>query len=279
MRLLHTTLLSLNEYHGDKVPKYAILSHCWEESGEVTFEAFQSGKGVELSGYSKIKGCCSKAAKDGWEFVWIDSSCINKDSSSELSEAINSMFRWYREAEICYVYLADVLINTNNNNERDSKLRNSRWFTRGWTLQELLAPKKVVFFDSEWNAIGQKDDLKDLLSSITGIQDLDKFEDACVAVKMSWASKRRTTRIEDEAYCLMGLFDVYMTPIYGEGTNAFLRLQLEILQKSDDESLFAWTDTGASPTGSRGLLAPSPAAFIDSKDVQRSNLPWSRGPY
>lgn len=124
-----------------------------------------------------------------------------------------------------------------------------------------------------------KDDLHDLQSSITGVQDLNKFEDACVAVKMSWASKRKTTRIEDEAYCLMGLFDVYMTPIYGEGTNAFLRLQLEILQKSDDESIFARTDTGASQTRRRGLLAPSPAAFIDSWNVQRSNLPWSRGPY
>ncbi|KAH6699812.1 HET-domain-containing protein [Leptodontidium sp. MPI-SDFR-AT-0119] len=223
MRLLHTTSLSLNEYHGDKVPKYAILSHCWNESGEVTFDAFQSGKGVELSGHSNIEGACSKAAKDGWEFVWIDSCCINKDSSSELSEAINSMFRWYREAEICYVYMADVLITTNNNDKRDSQLRKSKLFTRGWTLQELLAPK-VAFFDREWNAIGQKDDLHDLLSSITGVQDLNKFEDACVAVKMSWASKGNTTRIEDEAYCLMGLFGVYMTPIYGEGTNAFLRL-------------------------------------------------------
>lgn len=156
MRLLHTTSLSLNEYHGDKVPKYAILSHCWNESGEVTFNAFQSGKGIELSGYSKIEGACSKAAKDGWEFVWIDSCCINKDSSSELLEAINSMFRWHREAEICYVYMADILIPANNNHKRDSQLRKSKWFTRGWTLQELLAPKKVAFFDREWNAIGQR---------------------------------------------------------------------------------------------------------------------------
>jgi hypothetical protein len=201
--------------------------------------------------------------------VWID-----KNSSAELSEAINSMFEWYRKAEVCYAYLADVP--ARQAARLYSTFRRSRWFERGWTLQELLAPTTVVFYDEEWREIGTKSSLSKAISSITGISpsDMVRFADANVAVKMSWASKRRTTRIEDIAYSLMGLFGVNMPLLYGEGKNAFIRLQLEIIKMSDDETIFAWSGSENS-----GLLAPSPSAFYLSGDVRQIHFDKSRPLY
>jgi hypothetical protein len=231
----------------------------------------QSGRGPEMVGYSKIRGCCAQAALDGFDYAWIDSCCIDKTSSSELSEAINSMFNFYRKAQVCYAYLSDVPEGEGGEDHlrEGSHFRASAWFTRGWTLQELLAPRYVVFFDRAWVDIGTKSSLQSLVSAITGIGILDyRFERACVAQKMSWASRRQTTRTEDQAYCLMGLFGVSMPPLYGEGSKAFYRLQLEILKDSDDESLFAWT--GLEDYGNGGsMLAPSPAAFSDCGNVVR----------
>lgn len=195
----------------------------------------------------------------GYEYVWIDTCCIDKTSSAELSEAINSMFAWYQEAKVCYAYLFDV---------PDRPLKASRWFTRGWTLQELIAPREVIFYDGNWRNLGDRTSLGPRISQCTripesilsGEKDLDTFS---TAQRMSWAAERQTTRVEDRAYCLMGLFGVNMPLIYGEREAAFIRLQEEILRISEDHSLFAWksSDTRA------GLLATSPAAFIDSHDI------------
>lgn len=197
MRLLNVNTLELREFFGAVVPHYAILSHRWEEE-EVTFQDLMSGKGKEMIGWKKIIGCCRLAMGDKMEYVWVDSCCIDKTSSAELSEAINSMFRWYRDAGICYAYLSDVSGPLEKANNKDA-FRFSKWFTRGWTLQELLAPDDLTFFDMNWQEIGTKEGLRDTIARVTGIRHLFNFEDASVAQKMSWASKRETTRIEDQA--------------------------------------------------------------------------------
>ncbi|KAH8782110.1 heterokaryon incompatibility protein-domain-containing protein, partial [Hyaloscypha finlandica] len=235
MRLINTSTLTLEMFFGEAVPDYAILSHRWNDV-EVSFQDLQNGEGEQMAAYSKIQRCCAQAQLDGWQYAWIDSCCIDKTSSAELSEAINSMYSWYKESQVCYAYLADI----RRGETLQDDLRGSNWFTRGWTLQELLAPSSVVFFDTNWNDVGTKGSLVDIISEITGIGDFVNFEGACVAQKMSWMAKRETTRVEDGAYCLLGLFNVNMPPLYGEGEKSFMRLQLEILKTSDDESIFAW---------------------------------------
>ncbi|KAE8451256.1 hypothetical protein EG329_004421 [Mollisiaceae sp. DMI_Dod_QoI] len=268
MRLIDTSSLTLHDFFGTDIPEYCILSHRWETE-EVTFRDLQAKKGDEMKGYSKILGCCKQAVLDGWQYAWIDSCCIDKASSAELSEAINSMFLWYREAQVCYAYLSDVP-SGNEVDNLDTHLRKSKWFTRGWTRQELLAPEFVVFFDEGWEEMGTKSTLSHIIQHITGIKDIIHWEEACIAQKMSWASKRKTTRIEDMAYSPLGIFGVYLPPLYGEGENAFQRLQLEIISKFDDESIFAWTkkyfSVGLGATS--GMLATSPRGFMFSSDVE-----------
>ncbi|KAH8687296.1 heterokaryon incompatibility protein-domain-containing protein [Tricladium varicosporioides] len=246
MRLLHTSALTLKEFFGDGIPPYAVLSHRWEEE-EVTLQDLTNGGAKELLGYGKLMGCCERAKHDGLDYVWIDTCCIDKTSSAELSEAINSMFEWYQASYICYVYLSDVLEEAEQISEAQSSFRNSKWFTRGWTLQELIAPTWVQFFNAEWRDLGTKSSLRTLIEHITNIRHLSDFRSATIAQKMSWASNRNTTRVEDQAYCLMGLFQIHMPIIYGEGKNAFLRLQLEIIKSSDDESIFAWSYPSKTP--------------------------------
>ena len=280
MRLLNTSTFLLEEFIGSNLPKYAILSHRWERE-EVTFQDLQNtpnGEDVKKEGWPKIKGCCKQGISDKFDWVWIDSCCIDKSSSAELSEAINSMFDWYREAQVCYTYLSDVPSTSDweHHHMEGSAFRRSQWFTRGWTLQELLAPKSLVFFSRDWARIATRANLAPLISDITGIQDLEDFEKATVAQKMSWAAKRETTRIEDSAYSLMGLFGVNMPPLYGEGRKAFIRLQLEIARMSDDESIFAWRDA---QDLSGGLFARSPAAFELSGAIQCIQVDQIRPPY
>ncbi|KAG4431030.1 hypothetical protein IFR05_013488 [Cadophora sp. M221] len=284
MRLLDTTTLELCEFFGSDIPYYAILSHRWEDD-EVTFQDLISGLGPSRKGYLKVQGCCRKAARDGWRYAWVDSCCIDKSSSAELSEAINSMFQWYRDSQVCYAFLSDVPegLTIKKHHKKRSRFRKSRWWTRGWTLQELLAPRKVVFYDSGWGEIGTRGYLHGLVHSITGIRDLDNFMQASVARKMSWASKRKTKRVEDQAYCLLGIFNVNMPPLYGEGQKAFERLQLEILKSSDDESIFAWEPWdmahGPLPTyTSLRLLAMTPLAFQRCGPVMESTLASSYDP-
>jgi hypothetical protein len=279
MRLLDTSTLTLHEFFGDAIPNYAILSHRWEGE-EVTFQDLQAGRAPGMKGFPKIKGCCAQAVADGFLYAWVDSCCIDKTSSAELSEAINSMFHWYKRSQVCYVYLSDVStgLNWDSHQRQDSELRLSKWWTRGWTLQELIGPLVVIFYDRAWMELGTKKWMEILISSITGIscQHLRDYTNASVAQKMSWASKRETTRVEDRAYSLMGLFSVHMPPLYGEGMMAFRRLQLEILARSEDESLFAWTENLWRPSG---LLAHSPSEFAGSGDIVRRDYDPNRPPF
>ncbi|KAK7455244.1 hypothetical protein VKT23_011116 [Stygiomarasmius scandens] len=275
MRLLNTGSFKLREFFTN-TPPYAILSHTWEGE-EVIFQDMQTLEVAERkAGWLKIANACAHARKYDFEWIWIDSCCINKESSAELSEALNSMYQYYLDAEVCYVYLSDVLEDPRNDpRDIQSTFRRSRWFTRGWTLQELLAPSYAVFLDCQWTEIGTKWSLRDVLSAITSIP-MSVFEDGdlsefSIAQKMSWVAFRETTRPEDRAYCLMGLFGINMPPIYGEGgQKAFMRLQQEIMKISDDRSIFAWI---ASPgdTEPRGLLAKSPYEFRASGDVGASD--------
>ncbi|GMF70448.1 unnamed protein product [Aspergillus oryzae] len=264
MRLLNTKPSDtgnfiIEEFFGEP-PSYAILSHTWQEM-EVTFQDITTGV-IDKKGFKKVKDCCTFARADGYEYAWIDTCCIDKTSSAELSESLNSMYRWYQEADVCYAYLADV---------PSKPFAESRWFKRGWTLQELIAPSRVIFLDHEWNELGTRESLRDVLSDITSIPvgilvGDDDVETASVAQRMSWAARRETTRIEDRAYCLMGIFGINMPPIYGEGKNAFIRLQEEIMKVLDDHSIFAWrSDSEEENHG--GLLATSPDAFRESSNV------------
>ena len=231
-------------------------------------------------GYWKITKCCELARSQSYNYCWIDTCCIDKSSSSELSEAINSMFHWYREAKVCYVYLSDVsskdallFLLSDPSEKLLLPFRRSRWFTRGWTLQELIAPSEVIFYASNWTEIGTKEALKGPISTQTGIDVpiLEGFplQEVCVAQRMSWASRRETTRIEDQAYCLLGIFRVNMPLLYGEGWKAFIRLQQEIMKTTRDDSLFAWDWKGRRmvSSGVSGLLAPCPELFHDAKDL------------
>ena len=194
----------------------------------------------------KIRDACAVARTNGFRYIWIDSCCIDKSSSSELSEAINSMYAWYARAIVCYAYLADVPAEEDHGAPR-SKFRRSRWFTRGWTLQELIAPRHVEFIAQDWTSIGSKHTLISLVEGVTGVNErallhltsLDKFS---VSQRLSWASRRQTTRVEDQAYSLLGIFDINMPALYGEGERAFRRLQEEIMRRIPDQSLFAWGD-------------------------------------
>jgi Heterokaryon incompatibility protein (HET) len=268
-------------FPGPNIPDYAILSHRWVQP-EVDFQLMQSWNATEPDthhpSFAKISGCCRLAREDGWDYVWIDTCCIDKTSSHELSEAINSMYRYYRNAQVCYAYLYDVPAKSSS--ESLNAFCKSDWFTRGWTLQELLAPRTVVFYDHDWIEIGTKSSLQDDISRITGIKrPFHTIQNASVAEKMSWASSRKTQRVEDIAYCLLGLFDIYMTPIYGEKENAFRRLQLEIINKLNDESIFAWRQTGVADAEQRGLLAHSPDAFAGCGSIESGSLAYRRPPY
>ncbi|KAI0468214.1 heterokaryon incompatibility protein-domain-containing protein [Xylaria cf. heliscus] len=259
MRLINTSTFDICEFPGDSPTDYAILSHTWGEE-ECTLRDMMLRTGVELrKGYAKIRFCCEQAVRDGLSWAWVDTCCIDQTSTAELSEAINSMFRWYSNAKICYAYLADVTDQTG--------FAFSRWFRRGWTLQELIAPKVVQFYSSDWTFLGSKSELECLIQKITGIDgrvlSTGTFGQVCVAKRMSWAAKRDTTRVEDEAYSLMGLFGVNMPLIYGEGKKAFLRLQQEIMRVTDDQSLFAW---GAP------LVFPDMHLFLRSRTAQIHGL-------
>ncbi|KAI0629153.1 HET-domain-containing protein [Trametes polyzona] len=316
MWLLDTTEGTFLYVDRPREHRYAILSHVWQLSGEETFQdliAYQVQAARKqsrvarvfsvfhpvpsshvLSNVSaKIRGCCALARRHGYRYVWIDSCCIDKTSSTELSEAINSMYEWYAAADVCYAFLEDVS-DEHDPHLKDSQFRRSRWFTRGWTLQELISPAVVVFVSKEWRLLGTKASLADLIEEVAGIdravlthgKPLDAIS---VAQRMSWASKRQTTRVEDKAYSLMGIFGVNMPTIYGEGANAFIRLQEEILKQVPDQSIFVWGPLlrddsvlygnldphSVSDDGrywqSRNLFAWSPDAFVNSGGI--SSIP------
>ncbi|KAG8530652.1 uncharacterized protein KY384_004007 [Bacidia gigantensis] len=245
----------------------------------------QAAKATEKVGFRKLRGACDLASSQALEYIWIDTCCIDKSSSAELSEAINSMFSWYANAKTCYAFLADVDHDRSRKGQVGlDEFGSARWFQRGWTLQELIAPQDISFYDRNWQEIGDKTSLRGRISRITGIDESVLKKDVShqiisVAKRMSWASRRVTTRPEDIAYCLMGLFNVNMPLIYGEGSKAFTRLQEEIIKYSTDQSLFAWTHQQDDSKRQCGLLAPSPSEFVHSSQVISHNDPGFTEPY
>ncbi|KAK5630807.1 hypothetical protein RRF57_006522 [Xylaria bambusicola] len=249
MWLINTTSLELKEFLGEpndpRFPRYAILSHTWGD-GEVTFRDMQNVKVAEKkAGFSKIAKCCEIARGEGLNWAWVDTCCIDKTSSAELSEAINSMFRWYEFSTTCYAYLSDVGVSDSDSQRPAEQLdwKMSRWFTRGWTLQELIAPYEVIIYDRQWKQLGTKRGLAPDLKGRTRIPENVLLDSPCrrnysVASRMSWATGRETTRIEDRAYSLFGLFDINMPLLYGEGNKALLRLHQEILSTIEDDTIF-----------------------------------------
>jgi hypothetical protein len=268
MRLINTSTKLFEEFIGRNLPKYAILSHTWEEE-EVSFKDMGGPSYKSKKGYGKIAMTCQLAAAAGLGYAWVDTCCIDKSSSAELTEAINSMFQWYGRAATCYVFLSDLSPSA----PLESELQGCRWFTRGWTLQELIAPKNIDLFDQNWTYRGNKLHFIDDLARITGVnigvlQHTQPLSTVAVAQKMSWASQRQTTRIEDTAYCLLGIFNVNMALLYGEEEKAFRRLQEEIIRTTPDYSIFAWmtpfTAHNAQSPKIRifsGVLALSPFQF------------------
>jgi hypothetical protein len=238
--------LSLTNDLHDHIAPYAILSHTWgDDNDEVHFDDLNTGSWKNKPGYAKIRFCGERAKKDKLEYFWVDTCCINKANNTEYSEAINSMFRWYREAAQCYVYLSDVSVHNADTNETmqtwTTDFRKSRWFRRGWTLQELLAPTSVEFFSQEEESLGSRSILDQLINEITSIpitalhgEPLSQFS---VDERMKWAAKRETKKKEDLAYCLFGIFDVFMPLIYGEGENAIVRLRKKIDKSRTGEIL------------------------------------------
>jgi len=251
MRLLErdsTGKLRLTKDLGkDDVPPYAILSHTWgDDDKEVTYKDLSEDTGKSKAGYHKIRFCGEQAARDGLQYFWVDTCCIDKTNAVELQSSINSMFRWYKNARKCYVYLSDTSIPEDkvgnySNGDIESVLRAARWFTRGWTLQELLAPSSVEFFSTNYKRIGDKVSLEPLIHEITGIPvealkgyDLTKFS---VEERVSWVAKRETKHEEDIAYSLFGFFGIFLPLLYREGReNAFRRLREEVNRHVEIES-------------------------------------------
>ena len=282
MRLINTRTLKLEQYFGENIPPYAILSHTWgvHEGDEVTYQDWQNLQlASRIKGYTKILYACRQAQDKRLDYLWVDTNCIDKTSSAELTEAINSMFQWYRDAEVCFAYMADVF---HRANDTDADIRKeflqSRWFTRGWTLQELLAPRQMEFFFNDWSKLGSRHVLGELISQATGIEEHflngTSLENATIATRMSWLSRRQTTRVEDMAYCMLGIFDINMPLLYGEGMKAFIRLQEEIIKVSNDHTLFCWNwREEFVPKNWGSMIAPHPATFqsTDHLELQESS--------
>ena len=297
MRLINTNSLEFEEFFKAPSKKYAILSHRWGDN-EVSYEEYlkelEKNPGASLknnrprylsqgqTGMVKIVDFCTKASENGHEYAWIDTCCIDKKSSAELTESINSMYKWYQKSTRCYVYLSD-------STEEDWK--RSVWWQRGWTLQELIAPKKLTFYDQDWSQICDKDKknapdiaaVANLPERLINGEEPDGLDAWCAGVKMHWASRRTTTRDEDEAYCLLGLFGVNMPLIYGEGRNAFRRLQRILFEQSGDETIFAFVkNTWHEPYKRQiSMFATSPRQFTtrtSTKGYIEVVPPWRSEP-
>ncbi|KAI6147819.1 heterokaryon incompatibility protein-domain-containing protein [Pisolithus tinctorius] len=221
----------------DKTTEYAILSHRWgkevdynEMTGLMKMDEQDRNEVRQRDGYRKIIKSCEQSMTDGYTWLWIDTCCIDKRSSVALSEAIGTMYRWYCSSQLCYVYLNDVddlAFPTEPDFNRFGRSNSwPEWFSRGWTLQELIAPTEVEFFNKDWVSISTKRDLTYTISRITGISS-----------SILWW-------VEDRAYSLLGLFDVNMPMLYGEGSKAFRRLQFEIIRASSNHTIFAWNPKG-----------------------------------
>lgn len=302
MRLLHTKTVRLQDFYGSYTPPYAILSHRWGDEEVIlqdvlglrgdwdSLDEYEENAAItSKEGFDKLARAVALARRNDFEFIWVDTCCIDKTSSAELSEAINSMYHWYEKADVCYAFIPDAKPAFEDDMYApSSSFRESSWFKRGWTLQELIAPSEVEFFASDWSYMGNKrenNQFTELLMSITGVPTSVLLGDehpseTSVASRMGWAAKRETTRVEDIAYCLLGLFDVNMPLLYGEGEKAFIRLQEQILSQTDDETIFAWHAPEPSRNTFFGLLAEHPSYFPSRSNVEpvpRLTIgePWS----
>jgi hypothetical protein len=262
MRLLQLKdddTFNIVEYFGKNLPPYAILSHTWgADHEELALRDLISGHGTDRDGYRKLLFCGKQAAKDDLKFFWVDTVCIDKTSSAELQESLNSMFRWYQTAVKCYAYLSDVSIHDTKDDLQS--FRKSRWFKRGWTLQELIAPASVEFFSLEGDRIGDRISMMEDIHDITKIpvEVLQGYPLASFSTqeRMSWAAGRETKREEDAAYSLLGIFEVHMPLIYGEGRdNALARLERKISKFGGNHSSIS-SPPRALPEQIRQNLAP-----------------------
>ena len=298
IRLLNTTNGRF-KYEDPLKVRYAILSHVWQKKpGHPPEQSHQEVRDIAARKTNansnilpllseKIRNACDFARQHGFTYIWIDTCCIDQTSSAELSRSINSMYEWYSCANVCYVYLHDV-DSTTEYARLASQFRRSRWFTRGWTLQELIAPRNVIFLSSKWRFIGTKHSMMAMVQEITGIdrkvlQHKMTPSEVPVAQRMRWVAGRDTELLEDQAYCLIGIFGVRLTPIYGEGEDAFFRLQEAILKSDPDQTIFAWGER--TPVGSDSIegldnsfdptrtetyvLAQHPANFSGLRHMQR----------
>ncbi len=257
MRLLQSDgdgNLSLTEFLEDNVPEYAILSHRWGAE-EITFKDLTDGTSKDKAGYGKIQFCGKQARRDGLQYFWVDTCCIDKSNAVEFQYAINSMFRWYRDATRCYVYLLDVSFPCSDSTRMsnvawESTFRESEWFRRGWTLQELIAPAAVDSFSREGKLLGNKVSLEQDICEITGIPAMalrgSLLSGFSVAERMSWTERRETTYKEDKAYSLLGIFNVYMPLIYGEGKDKAMQRLREEIEKASKGTFFSFViETGS----------------------------------
>ncbi|KAI1180993.1 heterokaryon incompatibility protein-domain-containing protein [Nemania sp. FL0916] len=291
---------------GTQVP-YVVISHRWLDN-ELTFQDMEDVAGfhkrsedpswAKSQSAAKLKGACNQVyvwslARYGSEehadfvhHVWLDTVCIDKKDPAELSEAINSMYRWYERATVCFVYVYDYQLGGK------SLFSSCSWWERGWTLQELVAPVSSEFYDRNWTYFGNKIALSQEITNRTRISgnilshmgNRKIVSDESIGRRMSWYADRKTAKGEDAAYCLMGLFRVNMPLLYGEGSKrAFRRLQEEILKYSDDHTLFAWVDVSAADDGKNpssdgyGLLAPNPACFRTTGTFEQKETPGVDG--
>lgn len=281
MRLINANTLLFEEFFGPLPPPYAILSHRWQAE-EVSYTEWRKATKTghlppahpirSKAGFQKILRFCQLALDGGLEYVWVDTCCIDKTSSADLSESINSMFMWYKNAKSCYAYLCDWSATMGHGATGEDGISCSEWFTRGWTLQELIAPREVIFLDRNWKRRGTRWTMAKYIAAVTGIAETclpytpesdqgDLNWRVSVWERMSWASGRKTTRVEDTAYSLLGLFRINIPLLYGEREQAFRRLQEEIVKVEEDCSILAWsalpTDKGIASCG----LATSPDHF------------------
>lgn len=312
MRLLHSASLEFEEFHNDRVPRYMILSHTWGKE-EVSYQemrhlqnlrklptnvrqsqdfiaALEVAVGIGVgqghasdiearAGYTKIARTAEIAISKDYDYFWLDTCCIDKSSSAELQEAINSMYAWYQRSGLCIVHLEDAVLDSSQESSLVAQfhglIRNSKWITRGWTLQELIAPRVVEFYDGTWSYICHKTEVLAELRMATKIPEIvlatGDLESTSIAQKMSWAAHRCTTRLEDQAYALLGLFDIHMPMLYGEGDKAFFRLQEQIIRTTADDSILAWEPIESKSTTYRGLFARSPREFMHCAQVIRGN--------
>ncbi len=324
MRLLKTRQYELIETNDipDPFPQYAILSHTWiSPKDEITYQDFKHRKGdiendiFKQKGWAKLKRYCDRAVKDGWDWAWMDTCCIDKTNPADTQEAINAMFRWYQNAGICYAYLEDVDVNkvldrpglANGNLLMDLDLDTiagkdnvadptsfphmalrafmikAKWFTRGWTLQELLAPPYLVFVDHAWRRIGTRESWADEIERASKIEarhlasfNPTDFTLCSIAMRLSWASRRETTVEEDETYSLLGLFGISLPLIYGEGRlRAFNRLQRELITVYNDDSIFAWKALPSSSKHFPGAHQKGNIFLTDNKPPEDGRIDFS----